>query len=207
MADTNDSLAMRNYPFILLAVLALRTVAYSSDPVKNHSGHLSQQYQNLLTNAEVIEGYRMVKVFEVDRLWKAVTDSLKEVRTSVSEIKATNASFQNTIKTLEDKLAQNEKVNEDLLFAGKHISVLGFEFRKPFFITVAFSTVGVLLVVVGGLLYFVKVSYSTSSESRKLYDELCREFDQYRHNAIEKQIKLSREIQDYRNRQMELRSA
>ncbi|MFN3840344.1 MAG: hypothetical protein ACK4RF_06520 [Cyclobacteriaceae bacterium] len=175
--------------------------------MKSHSGHLSQQYQNLLTNAEVIEGYRMVKVFEVDRLWKAVTDSLKEVRTSVSVIKGTNASFQNTIKTLEDKLAQNEKVNEDLLFAGKHISVLGFEFRKPFFITMAFSTVGVLLVVVGGLLYFVKVSYSTSSESRKLYEELCREFDQYRHNAIEKQIKLSREIQDYRNRQMELRSA
>jgi hypothetical protein len=44
-------------------------------------------------------------------------------------------------------------------------------------------------------------------ETRSMYQELCHEFDRYRHDAVERQIKLSRELQNYRNLQEQLKSA
>lgn len=191
----------------LLVMLAPTFVGYSSDPVKNGTGHLTHQYQSLLATAEVIEGYRMVKVYEVDRVWKAITDSLKEIKAGVVEAKSLNNSLEATIKTMEDKLAKSETTHADLIFASKHITVFGKDFKKSSFITLVLIGLTVLVGCIATLLVMGKVNYRACHDARKLYEELYAEFDQYRHSAVERQIKLSRELQDYRNRQMDLRSA
>ncbi|QOI97704.1 MAG: hypothetical protein HRU69_09445 [Flammeovirgaceae bacterium] len=198
---------MKSKLFALLAMLAIIHAGYSDDPVKNGTGPLTQQYQNLLATAEVIEGYRMVKVYEVDRVWKAVTDSLKEIKAAVSDVKSSNTSLQVTIKALEDKLAKSETAHTDLIFAGSHIRVFGRDFKKSSFITLVLISITALIACIASLLIMGKVNYKACRDARKLYEDLYAEFDQYRHSAVERQIKLSRELQDYRNRQMDLRSA
>lgn len=191
----------------LLVLVALNYAAYPNEPARGGAGHLAQQYQILQSGAEVVEGYRMLKAYEVDRFWRVIADSLKEGRAVLAESKQQNKLFQEKIKELTGEIHNKEKVNAELLFAGKHITVFGKDLKKSAFITLVFITTGILLTCIVALLVMGKVNYNACREARKLYEDLYAEFDQYRHGAVERQIKLSRELQDYRNRQVDLRSA
>jgi hypothetical protein len=192
---------------LFLAMLAIGVVAYGNDSPKINGPDLQQQYQGLVANAEVIEGYRMVKVYEVDRLWRAVADSLKYEKAALAEGKVTHAALQGKIKALESALADKAAANDKLIYDGVHITFLGRDFEKSTFITMASVITVILLAGIVALLVMGKGNYNACREARKLYDDLYAEFDQYRHAAVERQIKLSRELQDYRNRIMEVRSA
>lgn len=198
---------MKSTYLLLFVLLAFVQSAYSNDPAKVGSGQLQQQYQNLLQNAEVIEGYRMLKVYEVDRFWRAVIDSVKESKTAIAEAKKENTLLQNEIKTMTGYLEQKAAANEELLFNGRHITVFGKNLIKSTFITIVLLTTTMLLGCIVLLIVLGRVNSKASREARKLYNDLYAEFDQYRHAAVERQIKLSRELQDYRNRQMDLKSA
>lgn len=193
--------------FLLVLLVSFGNALANDGQLKQTPERLQQQYQTLLSGVEVIEGYRMVKVFEVDRFWRTVSDSLKSGREALNQLKDEKASLQKKVAALTKTINQKNSDNADLIFAGKHITVFGRAWRKSAFITMAFITTVVLLTVIVLLVVVGKVNYRASLDARKLYEELYREFEQYRHNAVERQIKLSRELQDYRNRQMDLRSA
>lgn len=198
---------MKSTYLLLFVLLAFVQYAYSNDPTKVGIGQLQQQYQNLLQNAEVIEGYRMLKVYEVDRFWRTVIDSVKESKTALAEAKKENELLHNEIKTMTGSLEQKTAANEELVFNGRHIAVFGQNLKKSAFITIALSTTAILLGCIVFLIVLGRVNSRACQEARKLYNDLYAEFDQYRHAAVERQIKLSRELQDYRNRQMDLKSA
>ncbi|MDL5047942.1 hypothetical protein QQ054_18155 [Oscillatoria amoena NRMC-F 0135] len=196
---------MKNLNLTSLFLLAYVLPALSNDGLKPSS--LSQQYQNLVSNLEVVEGYRMIKAYEVDRFWRSVSDSLRSEQSRISGLVKANAGLTDEVARLKEVIDQKNTATSELEFAGKHITVLRRDFKKQAFIMVVAGLVSLLLAAIGLLIYFGKAAYITAAEARKLYEEQCREFEQYRHNAIEKQIKISRELQDFRNRQMELRSA
>jgi len=188
-------------------MLAFGVVAHANDPIKTSGNHLQQQYQSLVANAEVIEGYRMVKVYELDRLWRAIADSLENAKAAVTDATAAKVSLQGKIKTLETALEDKAAAYDKLIYAGEHIAFLGKDFKKSSFKTLVVVVLAIVLSCMVVLVVMGKANYKACREARKLYDDLYAEFDQYRHGAVERQIKLSRELQDYRNRIMEVRSA
>jgi hypothetical protein len=198
---------MRRTHLLLFILLTFVHSAYTNDLTRTAGGHLQQQYQNLLQNSEVIEGYRMLKVYEVDRFWRAVADSINEGKAALTEAKKVNTTLHNEIKTLTGSLEQKAAATEELLFNGKHIAVFNQNLKKSTFITIALLTTAILSGCIVLLIVLGKVNYKACRDARKLYEDLYAEFDQYRHNAVERQIKLTRELQDYRNRQMDLKSA
>jgi len=85
------------------------------------------------------------------------------------------------------------------------IVVFGKPYSKAGFVTVvSFVTVG-LLVLMGVLFSVSRISYKATRELKKMNESLNQEFDRYKHNAIEKEIKISRELQNYRNKLAELK--
>jgi len=66
--------------------------------------------------------------------------------------------------------------------------------------------------VVAGLVLFVsillgrlKITHSTTKEKTLLFDSLTLEFEEYKKKSLEKQTKLSRELQNERNKLQEMR--
>jgi hypothetical protein len=64
-----------------------------------------------------------------------------------------------------------------------------------------------LLVLVGILFSVSRVSMYTTRELRKLNESVNKEFDTYKRNSVEKEIKLSRELQNHRNKLAEMKMA
>lgn len=168
---------------------------------------LQEQYVGLKSEQEVIDGYRMVKLFVMDQFWKTVQDSLQAQRVSVRASVSRSASQAKEIESLKASLAQVEKSKEELIVGVDNIVVMGKAYSKAGVITVA-SFVILGLVVLSVLLFVAsRASMITTRELRKLNETMYNEFEVYKHQAVEKQIKLSRELQDYRNRMADLRTS
>jgi hypothetical protein len=64
---------------VLLCLVAFIAGSYAQNPTPVPTGPqtLRQQYADLKSDLDVINGFRMVKLYEMDQLWRVVEDSLK----------------------------------------------------------------------------------------------------------------------------------
>jgi hypothetical protein len=168
---------------------------------------LRDQYREMYSDVEVIDGFRMVKLYHVDRLWKSVIDSIRAERVGRQEAVIKIAQLEKAVKQMEDKLATEKAASEGLQFAGDHIRVMGADMTKSGFITmVVIGGVGLLTLLILAVSY-TRVNMLTVKDIKRQYDDLSREYETYKHQAVEKQIKLSRELQTERNRLQALKAS
>lgn len=168
---------------------------------------LEDQFQTLRSQAEVIESFRMLKAYQVENFWKSVQDTLRQkdeallvVQKQIDQHAAERKALQAQIDTKESTLA-------DMEFAGSHIAIWNWHINKGTFTKSVGIGFLVLLAVAGVAFFFCKVSYQDASESRALYNDVRDEYETYKQRMVEKEVKLLRELQDYRNRMVELKSA
>lgn len=196
---------MLKYPLTFVLLVSVVTL-FALEP-ESVQPTLSQQFQAVREQAEVIESFRMLKAYQVENLWKSVQDTLRSKDEAYAAIKNQVSIRESEIKTLQGTIDQKEASVEEMEFAGSHITVLGMDVNKSSFKTFVFVTGSILLILMGLSLWAFKMSYGNARESRSLYDEVRQEFDNYKHRMVEKEVKLLRELQDYRNRVSELKSA
>jgi hypothetical protein len=135
-----------------------------------------------------------------------VMDTIRQKDALIAQVNSSIPEFENEIHSLRNTLQQKESAVADMEFAGTHITVFGWDLSKASFINLVVITLLIVLTLAAIAFWAFRVSYQTALESRKLYDDVCREFDSYKHKVVEKEVKLLRELQDYRNRMMELKS-
>lgn len=193
---------------IVLICLAVCSVSFgqSSQPPAGQPT-LRQQYANLKSDLEVINGFRMVKLYEMDQLWRVIEDSLKTKREAINQGLAIARQQADEINALKAQVAKTESEKEELASDVANIDVFGIAFSKGGFVMLATCLVVGLLVLVGILFVISKVAYKSARESKKVSDELYKEFEDYKHMAVEKNIKLSRELQSLKNRMADLKIA
>ncbi len=182
------------------------TSTLANEPQQKQSS-LQQQFQSIRDNAEFIDPFRMVRAYQVENFWKAVQDTLREkdealvvAQKKISIVEGEVVSLMNTIKEKDSSV-------EEMAFAGSHIAFLVWDIPKARFIWIMVSVSVILIVLMAILFLAFQTSLRAARESRNLYNEVSNEFDTYKRNTVEKEVKLYRELQDYRNRLSELRSA
>ena len=87
-----------------------------------------------------------------------------------------------------------------VLHASTHINVLGIDLAKGAFISIVAITIAGLLVLLGLIIARMKLQSKSLSERSLAVTALTNEFDEYKHRAMDRQTKLSRELQDERNK-------
>jgi hypothetical protein len=168
---------------------------------------LQEQYRALLGETEVFDGYRMLKAVDVERFWRSVSDSLAKAKVSAQALKREVSEQHDSLRYLYSQLNRQSMLNQQLSKAGKSITVAGMSIKKSVYITVSLAVAGGLLLLIVTLLVTGKALVKDCLDKRKLYEDLYNDFERYKHQAIEKQIRLSRELQDFRNQRFDLKSA
>ncbi len=192
---------------LLLTLVLLVNVGSGLANVDSEQPTLVDQFKAVREQAEVIESYRMLKAYQVENLWKSVMDTLRQKDEIIAQVNASIPVYKEEISVLRNTLQQKDANVAEMEFAGTHITVWGIDFSKPGFVKLVVIAMLVILTLASLAFWAFKVSFQSTRESRKLYDEVCKEFDAYKHRMVEKEIKLLRELQDYRNRIMESKSA
>jgi hypothetical protein len=199
---------MKHATLLLICVLSVTGVfaQTAADALKNDSQTLRERYLLIKTKSQSYQDYKVIKETVLDGVWRIIQDSVTAkqtaIRKSQAEINQLKAELNKNTETLKSK----EDSMKDVLYASTHIRVLGIDFEKGFFA----AMVGIILLIVGlitaGVIYSMKVLRKNLTEKEDLMNSISSEYEEYKRKAMDKQTKLSRELQNERNKLQELGS-
>lgn len=200
---------MRSCVALLLCLVAFVAVsiAQNTQPEPVGPQSLRQQYAHMKSDLDVINGFRMVKLYEMDQLWRVVEDSLKVKRAAINRGELLVKTQAAEIDSLKQQVARAENAKQELVSNVANINAYGMTFSKEGFVTFVTTVIVGLLVLAAALFVISRMAFKSSRESKKVSDDLYKEFEDYKHVAVEKNIKLSRELQSLKNRMAELKIA
>ncbi|HOO10387.1 MAG TPA: hypothetical protein PKW06_10655 [Cyclobacteriaceae bacterium] len=192
---------------LLLGSFGALAQTQAAEALAKDAKTLNERYAVMKDKSETFNEYKVIKEYILDGMWKLTTDSIKKVHRDLAEARAGAAQLQMKLDGALAAVKAKENSMEEVEHAATHISVLGMDFGKGFFIgLVGFVLLGmvVLMGLVGGRL---KMVYQSLREKIEMEDLINKEFENYKRKALDKQMKLSRELQNERNKMAEMRSA
>ena len=167
---------------------------------------LRQRYALMKEKSQTFNDYKVIKEYILDGFWKLSMDSLQAISGKLEQATLEAGQLQIKVDEAVAALQQKEDSMQELVFAGTHINVLGVDLAKGFFLVVT----GILLVgfvlLVAAMTGRLKLVHALLKEKEEQENRISGEFEAYKRKALERQMKLSRELQDERNKVAEMRT-
>jgi len=117
---------------------------------------------------------------------------------NISKLEADLQALQLTMTKEREGVAQ-------FVYDSTHISVLGIPLKKSLFLFLMAGIVTLLFFTVSGLITKMKLAQTDAKEKTVIADLTFQEFEDFKKKAMEKQIKLARELQNERNKLADLK--
>lgn len=192
--------------FILLSSLGAMAQTQASAALEKDTKTLTERYAIMKEKSETFNEYKVIKEYILDGMWKLTTDSIKKVHSDLAEARAEAAQLQMSLDASMAAVQKKEESMAEVEHAATHISVLGMDFSKTFFVgLVGFVLLGMILLI-GLVTGRLKMIYQSLKEKMEMENMISKEFENYKRKALDKQMKLSRELQNERNKMAEMRS-
>jgi len=194
---------------ILCAIVSAHTMAQSQAEaaLEKDAKTLNERFAVMKSKSETFNEYKVIKEYILDGMWRITSDSIKKLHAQLAEARDESAQLQLGLKAAQAAVKQKEDSMAEVEHASTHITVLGIDFSKSFFIgLVGFVLLGMILLI-GLVTGRLKMMYLSLKEKIDAENMISKEFENYKRKALDKQMKLSRELQNERNKMAELRSA
>lgn len=198
---------MKRAPLLLIMLMLVAGSSFAQtaeDALKNDQQTLRERYLVMKMKSQNYQEYKVIKENILDGWWKIVSDSMNAkqaaIRKTQSELNNLQADLNKNIETLKSK----ETSMQDIVYASTHIRVLGIDFDKGFFAGLFGAILIVAALVLAAVIYSMKVLKKNLTEKEELASAISNEYEEYKRKAMDKQTKLSRELQNERNRLQEL---
>lgn len=167
-------------------------------------GHIDSQFDYLYKKSGNYrsEGkrYEVVRTISLDKLRQNVLDSLSGYNTKIDELNTTIAGHETTIGSLNKKL-EDTTINLAAVTEEKDsMSFLGILVEKATYNTILWSIIGGLLALMLFFMYKFRRSNVLTQEAKTNLAELETEYEDHRRRALEREQKISRQLQDEINR-------
>lgn len=197
---------MRNCLFVLLLTLVgtLANAQQEADALEGNHG-INDRFKILKSKSQSYKEYKVIKETVLDSFWKIIIDSVATKESAIAgrdkKILELNKTLAETQATLKEKEASMKSVVHD----STHINVIGISFSKGVFITIVAIIISALVLLLLLLTGRLKMVHKSLKDRADAFTSLSNEFEEYKRKAMEKQTKLSRELQTERNRLSENR--
>ena len=168
---------------------------------------LDDQYRTLRDDAETFKVYKVIKQTELDAFWNVVMDSVKEVRSELLESYVTIERQQSDMSEKDGTINAKDEEIAQLEYEASHISVLGIGMFKEAYLAISFTLVALLVAALVFLYGRSKTSILTARKKMQEFSKLNAEYEDYKKDSLEKQMKLRRELQTQINKLEEIRSS
>jgi hypothetical protein len=197
---------MKRLAFLLIGIftVAAASAQTASDALKPDNQTLRERYLLMKTKSQNYQDYKVIKENLLDSWWKIVTDSLQAKQAAIKQSQANANKLQAELNQSMESLKAKESSMQDVVYASTHIKVLGIDFDKGFFAGLMGFIILALGLTIAVIMYTLKASRKTLKEKTDLATAISNEYEDYKRKAMDKQTKLSRELQNERNKLQEL---
>ncbi|HMJ70730.1 MAG TPA: hypothetical protein VK508_17630 [Cyclobacteriaceae bacterium] len=191
---------MRKLMVFGVALLSVSLVAGQSREALEGNHTLNERYEIMKDKAESYTDYKVIRNAILDGVWKINMDSLAKVKTDLRTANSTIAKLNGEIKGAADKVKEAETSLQQSAYERTHMEVLGIPIAKSVFVTTALIVVGALVIALLTALSTFNMLRRSNREKELTIHGIMSEFDSFRKKALEKEVKISRELQSERNK-------
>jgi hypothetical protein len=174
-------------------------------PVENKNLTLQERYLEMKAGSQTFKDYKVIKELALDNVWKVTADSIQKRKQELAATRSQLTGLQQELATVRDSVKTQQASMNDIVYDSTHISVLGIPFTKGFFLLLTVAVIGGLAVALSVVMGRMKLMNGMVKEKALIADAIANEFEEFKKKAMEKQTKLSRELQNERNKWMESR--
>jgi hypothetical protein len=193
----------------ILLLLALScSLAYSQPAqkaVEDKNLNLDERYKEMKSTSQTFKDYKVIKEVVLDKVWKITADSIAKKEGQLADAEKEIAALKDELTAVRNSMKAQETSMEEVIYDSTHISVLGVPFSKTVFILLSAAVIGGLVFVLSIAFARVKIANSLVKEKTLIADSMTHEFEDFKKKSMEKQTKLSRELQNERNKWQEYR--
>lgn len=197
------------YLFVLFCLWNVTTVLAQTvgDAITDKKYTVRERFGIIKEKSQTFKEYKVIKETVLDGFWRILQDSMAAQRSKVSDSRAKTLKLQHDLNESIAQLKLKEQSTKDVVFASTHINVIGIDFTKSGFASFAGIVILGLIVCLGLIIAKLKMMYGSVRERNDTVNSITREYEDYKHKAMDKQTKLSRELQNERNKLQELRAS
>ncbi len=144
--------------------------------------------------------YEVVRTISLDKLRQNVLDSLKGFNQKIVGLNTTIVGHESTITTLNKKLDETTKDLTGVTEEKDSMSFLGILVSKATYNTILWSVIFGLLGLMLFFMYKFRRSNILTLEAKTSLSEVEEEYEDHRRRALEREQKISRQLQDEINK-------
>jgi len=162
---------------------------------------INSQFEEVIENSNNYQDYKVVKRFKLTELQKNTTAKINALN---QEIESSNKTIQEqkaSVDNLKSQLNETKNNLNQVTQEKDEISFFGIPTQKGTYQTIMWVIVLVLVLILIFFIYKYKQSSILTKEAKNNLSEYEVEFEDYRKNALDKQQKLGRQLQDEKNKQ------
>ena len=197
---------MKKYFAILVGLMAFELAAAqeSVESVSERST-LRERFVIMKAKSQTYGDYKVVKETVLDGVWKITMDSINSGKAVLRDTRNRVSALENELQNIQATLKQKEASMVEITYDGTHINVLGISFEKGTFVGMVAIIVLALLALLGIIFARLNSQNASLREKSELIETTNHEFEDYKRKALDRQTKISRELQNERNKLMEIK--
>ena len=195
---------------LLLALLLVTTVQFAQeaeedDKLSLDNGPISNQFDYVAKRSGNYRAdgvrYEVVKESNFYKLRGNVLDSIAAMNKKTNELKATIAEHETTITSLNKKLEETTTNLAAVTEEKDSMNFIGIPVSKGTYSFILWTIIGGLFLLLGLFVYRFRNSNILTQEAKQNLSELEDEYEDHRRRALEREQKISRQLQDEINKQ------
>lgn len=195
--------------YLLIALFAVNLnqaqEAEVEDKLSLDEGSISSQFDYISKKSGNYRAdgkrYEVVREINLFKLRANVLDSLAAISKKTSELKVTISEHETTISTLNKKLDETTRNLTAVSEEKDSMAFLGAQVSKATYNIILWAMIAVLFLLLGIFIYKFRNSNILTQEAKNNLSELELEYEDHRRRALEREQKISRQLQDERNKQ------
>ncbi len=176
-----------------------------SVPLEEKNYTLNERYFLMKTKAQTYQDYKVIKGFVLDGVWKIVMDSVKGQKLLITGANETISQLKGSLETAQITLIKERESVAGIVNDSTHISLLGIDFKKSVFLILVAIVFSAFVLIISFIAGKMKLMRAIMKEKIVIADVVTHEYEEFKRKALEKQTKLSRELQSERNKMEELK--
>ena len=191
--------------FLFLLLLGMPfTYAQDSDNLSLDSGTIESQFEYIYDrsgnyNAEG-RRYEVVRAVYLDKLRDNVLDSLSAARAEKAELQSTINSQQTSITNLNEKLEDTTAQLNTVTEQKDSMSFFGAQLSKATYNIILWTIIAGLTLLLLLFIFRFRSSNTLTQEAKSKLADLEVEYENHRRRALEREQRISRQLQDEINK-------
>ncbi len=164
------------------------------------SGTIEGRFDFVMDKSSNYQDSKVVKVLWLEKLKIHTLDSIQIANRKLKEAQLKLAAQSKELKTTQRELILTKADLNDKILAIDSFPFLGMQMAKQTFMSIIFSIILLLVLLVAFYSYRFKNSNTITEEAKKNLSELELEFEEYKVRALEREQRAMRLLQDELNK-------